>query len=147
MIEYMYSRMIATIVSIALVAVVVLASLGATQQAGRNCAESIAIDISRLVEAAGMMQAQSFEQRIVLDKDGAHHDLTVFLNRTHVLVQNGGFECSKGFRIPVILMSAGKPCEGLAAASWSILKIEATYDFFERFNVITIEVLGQQEIT
>lgn len=147
MIEYLYSRMIATIASIALVAVVVSASLGAIQQADKNCAESVAFEISQLIEAAGMMQVQSFEQRIIIDEDGSHHDLTVFLNRTHVVVQNGGFECSKGFKIPVILMSAGEPCEGLAATSGSILKIGAADNLFERFNEITIEVLSQPEIT
>ena len=147
MIEYLYSRMIATIASIALVAVVVSASLGAIQQADKNCAESVAFDISQLIEAAGMMQIQSFEQRIIIDEDGTHHDLTVFLNRTHLVVQNGGFECSKGFETPVILMSAGKPCESLAATSGSILKIEATDKIFERFNEITIEVLIQPGFT
>ena len=147
MIEYMYSRMIATIASIALVAVVVSASLGAIQQADKDCAESVAFDISQLVEAAGMMHIQSFEQRIIIDEDDEHHDLTVFLNRTHVVVQNRGFECSKGFRTPVILMSAGKPCEGLSATSGSILMIEAADNLFERFNEITIEVLSQPEIT
>ena len=147
MIEYMYSRMIATIASIALVAVVVSASIGATQQADKDCAESVAFDISQLIEAAGRMQIQSFEQRSIIDEDGTHHDLTVFLNRTHVVVQNGGFECSKGFGIPVILMSAGKLSESLAAASGSILKIMVADNLFERFNEITIEVLSQPGIT
>jgi len=147
MIEYMYSRMIATIASIALVAVVVSASLGATQQADKDCAESVAIDIGQLIEAAGRMRIQSFEQRIIIDEDGTHHDLIVFLNRTHVVVRNGAFECSKGFGSPVILMSAGKPCDSLAATSGSILKIIAADNFFERFNEITIEVLSQPGIT
>jgi len=147
MIEYMYSRMIATIASIALVAVVVSSSLGAIQQADKYCAESVACDISQLIEAASRMQIQSFEQRIIIDEDGTHRDLTVFLNRTHVIVQNGGFECSKGFEIPVILMSAGKPSESLTAASGSILKIMAADNLFERLNEITIEVLSQPGIT
>jgi len=147
MIEYMYSRMIATIASIALVAVVVSSSVGAIQQADRNCAENVACDISQLIEVAGRMQIQFFEQRIVIDEDGTHHDLTVLLNRTHVVVQNGGFECSKGFGIPVILMSAGRPSENLVATSGSILKIKAADNLFERLNEITIEVMSQTGIT
>jgi hypothetical protein len=142
MIEYMYSRMIATIVSIALIAVVASSSLGAIQQADKNCAESVACDISQLIEAAGRMQVQSFELRIIIDEDGTHHDLTVFLNRTHVVVENGGFECSKGLGIPVILMSAGQPSESLVATSGSILNIEAADNLFGRLNNITIEVLS-----
>ncbi|HUW42653.1 MAG TPA: hypothetical protein VMW02_00290 [Thermoplasmata archaeon] len=147
MIEYMYSRMIATIASIALVAVVVSSSVGVIQQADRNCAENVACDISQLIEVAGRMQIQFFEQRIVIDEDGTHHDLTVLLNRTHVVVQNGGFECSKGFGVPVILMSAGRPSESLTATSGSILKIKAADDLFERLNEITIEVLSQSGLT
>lgn len=147
MIEYMYSRMIATIASIALVAVVVSSSVGAIQQADRNCAENVACDISQLIEVAGRMQIQFFEQRIVIDEDGTHHDLTVLLNLTHVIVRNGGFECSKGFGIPVILMSAGRPSENLVATSGSILKIKAADNLFERLNEITIEVMSQTGIT
>jgi hypothetical protein len=147
MIEYLYSRMIATIASIALVAVVVSSSIGAIQQADKDCAENVANDIIQLIEVAGMMQIQSFEQSIIIDEYGAHHDLTVLLNRTHVVVRNGGFECSKGLKFPVILISAGEPCESLVATSGSILKMEAADDLFERFNEITIEVLSQPGIT
>jgi hypothetical protein len=147
MIEYVYSRMIATIASIALVSIVISSSLSTIQQADRICAESVASDISQLIDSAGRMQIQSFEQRIIIDENGAHHDLTVILNRTHVVVQNGGFEFSKGFGIPVVLMSAEGPSESLIAVSGSILKIKAADDLFEQLNEITIEVLSQPGIT
>lgn len=147
MIEHLYSRMIATIASIALVAVVVSSSLGVVQQADKNCAEAVACNIVQLIEVAGKMQAQFFEQRIIIDEEGVHRDLAILLNRTHVVVRNGGFECSKGFWIPVILISAGEPSESLTATSGSILKINVTDNLFDRMNEITIEVLDQSGIT
>lgn len=147
MIEYMYSRMIATMASIALVAVVVSSSFAAIQQSDKECAERIAEELGRLIENIACMQIQSVEQRIVIDEGGAHQDMVLVLNRTHVLVQNGGFECSKGFGSPVILLSNGEVTATLTAGSGSILKIKGSASIFERFNEITVEVFGRPAIT
>ncbi len=147
MIEHLYSRMIATIASIALVAVVVSLSIGAAQQADKECAESIASNLVQLIDFASGMQIRFFEQRIPIDEEGTHHDLTVLLNRSHVVVRNGGFECSKGFRTPVVLLSAGRPSEDLVVTSGSILQINATDNPFDRLNEITITVLDRSAVT
>jgi hypothetical protein len=147
MIEHLYSRMIATIASIALVSVVVSSSLSVAQQADRDCAERIARNLVQLIDAAGGMQVKSFEQRIAIDEEGAHRDLTIVLNRTHLVVRNGGFECSKGFSTSVVLLSEGISSDGLTAYSGSILKINVTDDLFDRLSEITIEVLDPSGVT
>lgn len=143
MIDYMYSRMIATISSIALVALVVSASLGATDRAAESLAEQIASDIRDLVEVAIELEGESYSQELRVDDGGMRHDLRVILNRTYVTVENGMHACSKAFGHPINLVSDGRDADRLIAPSGSTLVVRASRNIFEPVNSVSIEVLTE----
>jgi len=143
MIEYMYSRMIVTVASIALVAVVISSSIGAVDQVEQSFVEGVALEICDLVETIGSVQSGSFQQRVVIDEGMKHRDLTVAFSDCGVTAVDGRHRCSMQFDIPVTLISGGKVSESLAAVSSSIITISSEIDIFNKSSRVFVELLGE----
>lgn len=138
MIDYMYSRIIVTIASIALVGIVVSASYGATEQAARMSAEQVANDICEIVEKARRIEGDYFRQSIPLSDD-----ISIKINVTHFEVEKGRYSASRAFDQPVIVMLAGKRVNSTVANDGSIISISASRGVFDKENSVTIAVIGK----
>jgi len=141
MIEYMYSRIITTIASVALVAVVASAALGASEQASLRCAADIAESISEVVAEASMTDADYFEQRIIIGSEGSNRDISVGINSSYVEVEKGRHSVKLIFEQPVNLLANGEPAFLLEANPGSIIVIRSSSEFLKKENNVTIEVI------
>lgn len=140
MIEYLYSRIIVSRASVALVAVVASAAIGASEQASMRCADQIASSISRAVAAASAVEADSFEQRIVFDRGSSTQDLRVSINVTCVEVQKGRYSAVRPFERPISLLSEGVHVDSVEVMPGSVIKVKACRALLEKENEVTIEV-------
>jgi hypothetical protein len=142
-IEFMYSRIIATIASAALVALVVAVAFGESEQASLRTAERIADSIAKVVAAAAGADADYFEQSLAVDKGGSSRDLSITINRTHVEVEKGAHSVTRSFQRSVCLLAEGTNASSLAAASGSSIVIISSKIPLEKENRVTVEVLSE----
>jgi hypothetical protein len=142
MIEFMYSRIITTIASVALVAVVASAAIGASEQASFRCAVDIAESITEVIAEASISDAEYFEQRLLIGSEGSTSDLTVMMNNSFVEVEKGKNSIKRVFEHPVGLLAHGERSESLEAQPGSIIIIRSSKEIFQKENNVTIEVVA-----
>ena len=138
MIEYMYSRIITTLASVALVAVVASAALGASEQASLRCAADIAESISEVVAEASMTDADYFEQRIIIGSEGSNRDISVGINSSYVEVEKGRHSVKLIFEQPVNLLANDEPAFLLEADPGSVIIIKSSKEIFQSENTVAI---------
>jgi len=143
MIEYMYSRIIVTIASVALVAVVVSASFGASEQAALHCAEQIADSICEAVEAASEVDADSYERRLDIDSGGPNRDLSVLIDGSRVEVDKGRYSIARSFHCTVNLMAGGSQVDCIVVVPGSAIVIRSLRGALDEGNQVTIETLPE----
>lgn len=141
MIEYMYSRIITTITSVALVAVVISAALGASEQASLRCAADIAESISNMVAEASMTDADYFEQRITLGTERSSSDISVRINSSYVEVEKGRHSVKLIFEQPVNLLANDAQAVPLEAYPGSTIVIRSSSESLKKENNVMIEVV------
>jgi hypothetical protein len=145
MIEYAYSRILTTIASVALVAVVVSASLGASEQASMRYVEQVADGICGAIESAREVDADSYEHRIEVDA-GALGDLQITINRSHIEVANGGYLTTRSLSGDIRLIVNGAETECMNLAAGSVLLIKACREQLGKGNSVTVELVPAQPV-
>lgn len=140
MIEYAYSRILVTIASAALVAVVISAGYGASENSSLRCAEQIADGICDAVESASQVDADSYEHRIEIDA-ASSGDLSIRINCSYIEIQKGMHSITRSFGNSVRLLSGGSQVEFLTIPPGSAVLIKAHRDPLEKTNPVAIELL------
>ncbi len=147
MIEYLYSRIMVTIASIALVAVVVSVSTVAADLARQGQIDSVASGISGAISAAGSLEEGLLEQVVRLDHSIGSNALTVNLSKHWVNVTDGHHRCSRHLDLPIILESADRQVDYLVVLQGSALLIRAEKLLFVKSAVVTVAEYDAASLT
>lgn len=147
MIEYMYSRIITTIASAALVAIVASAALWSSEQQSIRYAENIAESISNVVADASTADAEYFEQRLSIGGEWSSRDLSVLFNSSYVEVDKGTCSVKRAFEKPVYLLFNEAHADRIEAMPGSTIVVKSSGVLFEKENNVTIEIVPPSSLT
>jgi len=140
MIEYVYSRMIATVASAAMVALVFSVSLASSDAASSDHSEEIALSVCGMVDAAFHIDADLYEQKYTFLRDNPGEDISVKITRYSILVE-GERSVTKPFDSSVVLMDSNDAVESIAVLPGMEVAIRACRATFEKENTVTIELI------